>query len=574
MNSHTPSKFAENASNTADAQAFDTAENHQEPLYRLEERLLREERRLAEGLVRRTRLLAEISARRKQDKRSAASEHALEKSLWSVWEKVLQLENCGHSRHWRQLVAQCNNLAYALGDQKASRQAKPWRLRPTAPSRAVSLSGPTDSLTAKIAISWAVLANAPLRVRPVLLNDSVVELIKALNQTGAGLSWEGETVTHAPSRTPDQFSEHKAIHVGQHPSNLALLLAMVLARPGIARFSGSGALNLLHLKPWQNFFPQLGARLHQLNPHAPGLPVRLESAGDPVSAQISNETPEELVLALLAMAPFYPKGLRLVWTEKIGLKPRLESIIRLYAQHGVPCSVESDAVTVASTQPRLPEELNIPLDGTLSAMLLTWSRFTGQTMRLEGQWTGKEAISEPPLSLLRACGVHVQFTAGRVQAEPRAWPETSALDLQGLQQALPLALTLALSAPGKSILSGLPPEYDREMISRLAKWAGRTCSEESSSLQFHPLPRGADRTDFHFEAPDALWAMAAAMLSFTHPGLHLVNPGELAGVWPGFWPIYHTVLSLPRKPVADSAAQGPKHHAHQPSTPVKRRIKI
>ena len=297
--------------------APDDGPERREPLYRLEERLLREERNLATALLRRSRLLAEITARRKGDaSRAAANRSAiqnLEKGLWAAWESVLHPEEDGRSRQWRQLLSQCNNLGYVLGEQKDMRGVKPWILRPGSPSGPVTLSGPTDVFRAEIAIYWAAAANAAARTSPVRTNDDVIELIKSLNQLGAGLAWERDLVSHTPRRSPDLDFDQKTVHVGQSPFILALLLASALARPGIAKFSGSGSLKMLALKPWQQFLPRLGARLHQLNPHSPGLPVRLESNGNPEHAHIDEQTPEVLVIALLVAAPFYPQGLRLTW---------------------------------------------------------------------------------------------------------------------------------------------------------------------------------------------------------------------------------------------------------------------
>jgi 3-phosphoshikimate 1-carboxyvinyltransferase len=557
--------------------AADDGVERREPLYRLEERLLREERNVAAALLRRSRLLAEIAVRRKGDSSRAASNRSalqnLEKALWAAWENVLQPEEGGRSKHWHQLLSQCNNLGYILGEQKDVRSGKPWILRPGAPSGAVTFPGPTDVLRAEIAIYWAAAANSAARATPVRTNDDVVELIKALNQLGAGLAWERDHVTHSPRRSADLDFEQKTVHVGQSPFILALLLATALARPGIAKFSGSGSLKMLPLKQWQQFLPRLGARLHQLNPHAPGLPVRLESNGTPELAQIDDETPEELIVALLVAAPFYSQGLRLTWSgaempEGIGAK--LKIISEMYDLYGVPHNVQSDAITVSHALPRLPgstyddasgsdSSFRVPLNPDLSAMLLIWSRFTGWTMRLEGLWPKEDASTDPLLTLLRSCGLAVSIDPKGIRAEAGPWPAAPILDVRGRSQAMPLAVVLALGAPGSAVLKGLPSEYDREVVQTFAHWAGRTWRHEGASLFFQPVPRGTERGDPRFEPPDAAWAMAAAMLAFKHPGIQLTSPGELTGAWPGFWTLYNHVLTAS----ANRPGQRPKQHPAQ-----------
>lgn len=536
-----------------------------EPLFRLEERLLREEHNVAEALVRRTKLLAEIAQRKRsggpRKTPGPPPNQALEKALWSVWEAVLPEGESGRFRLWRQLVAQCNSLGYALGEPKTSRGNKPWLLNPTAPHAAVTLIGPSDALRAKTVIFWSATAGTFASVHPVLLNDGVIELIRALNQAGAGLAWERDTVTHTPGSAPGQDETRKTIHVGQCPFNLALMLAAALARPGVATFSGSGTLNMLSLKPWQQFLPQLGARLQQLNPHAPGLPVRLESSGRPEHVRIDDTVPKELIWAMLACAPFYPQGLRLTWDTPgilANFRLDLEAFTQLYDLFGVPYSVQETTVSVSPALPRLaqtlppgnsspPGSVHIPLDRTLSAMLLTWSRLTGRAMRLEGHWPDLEGRADPFLDLLRSCGMNLKIQPDHIRAEPGPWPDQPVLDVRGLPRAVPLAATMALASPGVSILTDLPEKFDTGFIQNLAHWSGRTCRQESSTLVFQPAPRGLRRSALDFEAPDALWAMAAAMLAFKHPGVHLVNPGEVAGLWPGFWHLYNHVLSVSKR---------------------------
>ncbi|SMP73080.1 3-phosphoshikimate 1-carboxyvinyltransferase [Desulfonatronum zhilinae] len=591
--------------------APDGGAERREPLYRLEERLLREERNVAAALLRRSRLLAEIAARRKGDSSRAASNRSalqnLEKALWAAWENVLQPEEGGRSKHWHQLLSQCNNLGYILGEQKDVRSAKPWILRPGSPKGPVALPGPTDLLRAEIAIYWATAANAAARTRSVRTNDDVIELIKALNQVGAALAWERDLVTHTPRRVSELDFDQKTVHVGQSPFTLALLLASALARPGIAKFSGSGSLKMLALKPWQQFLPRLGARLHQLNPHAPGLPVRLECNGSPEHAQIDGETPEELTIALLVAAPFYSQGLRLTWDRPdglSGLRHKMEAITEMYDLYGVPYSVQPDAITVSHALPRLPgghpqnhspdfsrdglpdaspgdlsappSLFQVPLDRTLCAMLLIWSRITGWAMRLEGRWPKGDPTTDPLLALLRSCGLVVTIDPQGIQTQAGPWPAEPILDIQGHCQSMPLAVALALGAPAAAMLKGLPLEYDRDAINALANWSGRTWRQEDSSLFFQPMPQGPERNDPRFAPPDAAWAMAAAMLAFRHPGIHLTSPGELTESWPGFWTLYNHVLTAsakrpgqrPEQRPEQQPAQRPKHAATNSSRPT------
>ncbi|GAB6059502.1 3-phosphoshikimate 1-carboxyvinyltransferase [Desulfonatronum parangueonense] len=549
-----------------------TRTDDSESLFSLEERLLREERRLADAVLRRTRIFAEIAARRKDGKRRDTGQD-FEKTIWKVWEGVLQSEEAGHSRHWRQLVSQFNNLGQAFSEQKFSRKGNTWLLRPIAPAKAIALAGPADVFSTRIISFWAAVTNAPVQIRPAILNDGLIELIKSLNQTGAGLAWEKETVSHTPHRLPELSFEQKTIHAGQNTFTLALMVALAMARPGIAKFSGSGALNMFSIKPWQAVLPQLGARLHQLNPHAPGLPVRLESSGQPSQAQVDAETPMDLILALLAAAPFFPRGLELTWSDHPVTTPELETMFQLYSSFGVPFARLSRGIRVSAAMPRLPQQPCAPLDYFLSSMLLAWSRLTGQKMSLHGVWPEGPSAAHH-LELLRSCGVQVEIQPDHIRTTPESWPESPVLDTLGREQALPLAVTLALCAPKGCTILGRSETLDLDVVQEMSLWTGRDCIPEQDSIRFVPSTQPADRGDGIFEAPDSRWAMALAMISFRFPGLRLTNPGELTALWPGFWDIHQSVLALSKQRTEEPSPRSSESHSNESSRTGKRRVKI
>lgn len=550
-----------------------TPRDDHKPLSYLEEQLLREERRFADAMLRRARLFAEIAARKRDSKRKSSGQE-LEKALWKVWENTLHPEDAPHSRQWRQLVAQCNNLGYAVAEQKAARKHHPWVLRPIAPAKTVSLTGPTDIFSTKILTFWAVAANSPIQLSSVVLNDGVIDLIKSLNQLGAGLSWENESISHTPHGTSGLSFEQKTVHAGQTPFTLALVVALALARPGIAKFSGSGALNMLQLKPWQNILPQLGARLHQLNPHAPGLPVRLESNGQPIRVAIDESSPPDLTWALLAAAPFYPNGLELSWNESLHFSPELETLTQLFSRFAVPYTLLSNGIHVSPAVPQLPEQPTIPLDYSLCSMLLGWSRMTGQKLLLHGSWPDQGPLADKHLDLLRACGVLVEIGPGHIHATPQPWPDAPTLDVRGLDQALPLAVSLALSAPRGCAIIGESALCDLEPVRELTLWTERACRQEEQTAHFTRLAGQNIKAEGIVEAPDSLWAMALAMLSFRHPGLQLTNPGELTILWPSFWTIYHNVLSLSKKRPEIATMKASEKNDDEQSQTGRRRIKI
>lgn len=541
----------------------------------LEESLLREEKLLAAAFVRRTKLLKKLATRRHSSRKPGADPD-LEKSLWKVWESVLNREELGSFKLWRTFLAQCNSLAYALADQEGFVvDRKAWTLRPVALSRPARLHGPADVFTSKIVTFWAALSNTRISLRRPALNDGLIELIKTLNQAGAGLSWDDDTVSHRalPDRSLDL--EQKTIHVGQHGLTLALMLATAAGRPGIAKFSGSGALNMYNLKPWQGLCAQLGARLHQLNPHAPGLPVRLESSGQVRMVHVDRETPDELTTALAAAAPFYSEGLRLTWPQTYTPGHELTQLVHLLRTFAVPVVSLDNGIHIPPVQPRIPDEPELFLDPGLCSLLLAWSRLGNQPITILGHWPEDMPDVQRRIDLLKACGVRVETERRSITARPGNWPEHPVLDIRNLPQALPLAVALALSAPRESTILSEVPLLELEVMSGLLRFTGRVCESDG------PRHHCQSRTDFskwdaseppfqEFEAPDASWGMALAMLSFAYPGLPLANPGELTTLWPHFWNVFHKVLSVPKhKPALHPTEDADAHPKKQ-----RRRVRL
>lgn len=508
-----------------------------------EQQLFKEEKRLAEAVLRRTRLLEKIASRRKEARKSGADPD-LEKALWKVWEDALNREGVSRHRLWHALLAQANSLAYAQADRDTSAERKSWSLAPRAATNPVQLNGPADVFTSRILTFWAAAANLPTTLPNPALNDELIELIKALNQTGAGLSWDGDAVTHGRGRTPALELEQKTIHVGRHRSTLALMIALALGRPGVVKFSAAGELNMLSLKSWQGQCNTLGARLHQLNPHAPGLPVRLESSGQIRQAHVGPETPEELIWALSAAAPFFPEGLCLTWPERFIPGQGHESIMHLLRTASVQVTQLDSGVQIPPGKPIIAPEPRIPLDPALCCLLLAWPRFSNRPMRVLGSWPDNAPHARRYTDILEACGLCIELDSRSATSKPGGWPAGAQLDVRGLPQALPLAAILALSAP-----HGLTVISDRdlmgmEVLNRLLDFTGRTVEGEGQRFSFRPSGKSPDKDIPDLEAPDAFWGMAMALLSFAHPGLPLANPGELTTLWPQFWRIFQGVLSV------------------------------
>ncbi len=513
----------------------------------LEERMIREERSLAEMILQRSQVLADIAKRRKQEHRPGADPR-LEKALWQTWEQVLTAKGLPQQRIWRELVAQLNSLAYCHSEESSAgsqQRIRPLYFRPAI--QPVELSGAADIAAGQTLVFWAAASNAQVTLQDPLLNDYLVELIKTLNQAGANLSWNDQSVTHDQRAdrflfAPDQGQ--KTIHAGHHQNTLALLTALALGRPGITKISGSSTLNMLDLKSWQNVCTQLGARLHRINPHAPGLPIRLESTGRPERAAIDAATPSVLVAALLASAPFYPQGLHLSWPTSYALGHDGQQILGQLQDAGIPVHRSAEGVHVPAGRPNLDAHAALGLDPQLNALILAWARFSNQRITVQGQWSGTSQAAEAFAGLLRSCGLDLKLREKAIAASPQAWPDSPVFDVRGFAPGVPLAVVLALSAAQGGTVLSEEPLAESAVIEDLLRFTGSSLESGGDRHLFRRQARPPDR-DVFLEATDALWGMALSLLAYAHPGMMLVNPGIMTGLWPKYWHIYRTILSAP-----------------------------
>lgn len=513
----------------------------------LEERMIREERLLAEMILQRSQMLADVAGRRKRDHRPGADPH-LEKALWRTWEQVLTAKGLPQQRFWRELVAQLNSLAYRQAEESnvdSQQRIRPLYFRPAI--QPVELNGAADIAAGQTLVFWAAASNAQITLHDPLLNDYLVELIKTLNQAGANLNWNDQGVTHDQRAdrflfAPDQGQ--KTIHAGHHQKTLALLTALALGRPGITKISGSSTLNMLDLKSWQNVCTQLGARLHRINPHAPGLPIRLESTGRPERAVIDAATPSVLVAALLASAPFYPQGLHLSWPANYSLGHDGQQVLDQLQGAGIPVNRSAEGVHVPAQRPNLDAHVALGLDPELNALIMAWARFSNQRITVQGQWPETSQAAEAFAGLLSSCGLDVKWREKAIVASPQAWPDSLVLDARGFGPGVPLAVVLALSAAQGGTVLSEKPLAESAIVEDLLRFTGSSLESREDRHLFRRQARPPDK-DVFLEAVDASWGMALSLLAYAHPGLMLVNPGIMTGLWPKYWHIYRTILSAP-----------------------------
>lgn len=424
---------------------------------------------------------------------------------------------------------------------------------------------PVDiALTAPLACretrAWIFLAAAsgePLQLAPCLMNDPLVDLLKALNQLGASVTREQDAVVARaaePLGRPD-----KVVYVGDSLWNLFLLLAFYVGRPSRVKFLGETELKLADLSSTRRFLPQLGARFTHVIPRSSGLPARLECSGIvPGRADLPPDVPAELGAALLLAAPFFDRDFTLGLAEHPGRAEVLAFALPLLRAAGIDVAEQGGAVTVQPGAPRLAREPALPMDAGLAAFVLALAMPLAGSVRLAGTWPdGPEAAAArdvleglglPLTEDAEAGAVGVKLEAPRAAARLSTLPQAALAALPDGLAPLPLGLAACAALSGaeadapEAVLSALrcPPALAADFFAAAGLELVEGSLRPSPELQ---RDGGKAFSAPVWNAPSPSWALALALAACARPerchGLRLGNPGVLTALYPGFWALYN-----------------------------------
>jgi hypothetical protein len=422
----------------------------------------------------------------------------------------------------------------------------------------------------------ALGAETAFSIHPTVVNERLVQTVKAFNQAGGGLFWESDQL--AGRGDAEVAFRDKSVYVGDDPLAFHLCLARALAEPGSVKFTGGHLLKTADLTELARLLPRLGGRLVNIIPGSKGLPVRLESAGQlPHDALIPEGLPLEAVLGLLMAAPYYSEGLTL---RSESASPELEATIEFAALILQACGIQVDfergvdacRVAVGPGTPEVPATL--PMDPFLSAFLLALPRLDpsgASSVSLAGSWPGRTGPYRASLALLDAAGLDIALVDDHVRATPGSLGEAPPrLESGGHAELFPLAFALAASLPA-AVIDQPGSEEDRYTCRELADIAGLRLEEGDGVLRIE-TPGGQDTTRTEpWVAPSPWWALAASCMAIRRPGLVLADPSTATDLLPRFWNFYNT-LPAPENDVFFL----PRRETGQPHEPERkgRRIRV
>lgn len=506
--------------------------------------------KLISMLSRRNNLLGKAASKRRQ-KGLPLADPEMERRLFETWNEVSSKQNFDNKTA-RRIFEQFNNLAYAAVANPESRKSDAYVLSPAQRPAKVEVDGPRSLFQTKLYTALAAASGAEASLGPVILNDSLVQIIKAFNQGGAKLSWNDDMVE---ARDDGKLNfEEKLVFVGGSPLNLYLITAFGLSITGKFKMAGSAEMKFFDTRPMNNLVSGLGARLNTLDLHSYGLPARLECGGRMASSLTIDEgTDPQFAAALTAAAWTYPQGLTLNFDSQWKGKALLAETSAVLKSCGVNTVMTDTKITVPHCDSiNVPNQPEIALDPEICCSILAIPAFCGGEVKLKGVWPSNPE-SDAALESLKASGVMIEKGNDVLTASRGEVSEETNFDCLGKAELFPIELALAIKSGVETTLTAPEDKAVLEQGIELLEHLGIRYLITENGLALSP---GRLNWESPWTAPTPFFGMALGLLAWIRPGISLDNPGEISSHWPRYWTLYNglpevTSLIPPRKEIKD-----------------------
>ncbi|WP_027369972.1 chorismate mutase [Desulfovermiculus halophilus] len=522
------------------------------------------DKKLIQLLAERSQLLARDARERKGNDKSYVDPEK-EKKLWSLWRQGLE-EHGLNERILRRTFNLVNSLAY---EQAERREDWVMALHPRLEAVDIDLPGPVDTVKTRLWLIMGAVLGRDVRIPGAVLNDDLIELIKACNQAGAGMSWDQEG---ASSGTVCPQFDHSSIFVGQDPLNFYLLLGLSLTSPAVCRFNGGARLKSESMGFLTDVLAEFGARQVFLVPGSDGVPIRVEASGQvPSKVRVPEEAPDEFVLALLLLAPVWARAngeFRLVLNADLEQFRGKHHLIPIWSQLGAVWEQDGKELIFSGSELTMPQQPEVGLDPVLAGYVLAMPAFCGGRVLLHGTFPQAGPERDAFLELSSQAGLDVDVREGGIESKSGGMPKADLrLSCRQSPRLIPLALALALAGGQESIL-GLSSGQDMDFAAHILASLGME-SEQITDQELRIRPaRGRQREDLAVTAPNACWSLGLALMALAGAKVSIKNPGVLTSLWPQFWTLYK---NLPRPRAKSLAGEDKKEESgHGP----KRRRRI
>lgn len=464
----------------------------------------------------------------------------------------------------RRVFEQLNNLAYATVAKPENRKLSAYVLSPPQRQVNVNFDGPSSLFQSKLWIALAAACGVDATLAPLCVNDQITELVKALNQSGAHLAWEGEAVE---SRSGDGIEfEDKLIFAGDNPMTLFLILAFGLKTTGKFKIAGGPILKQYDSRPLATVLAPLGARLNTLDLQSHGLPARLECGGRMASSvEITDETPAEFVAALALAAWTYQQGLTFKFEEGWHGLPLLKEVVTVLNACGIKAKLSDTQCSVPATKTtKFPEDPKIDLEPELCAALLAIPAFSGGTITINGSWPVGLPVADDALAALKSGGLKIEMSKNSITASKGEQPQDLTMNVGNAAALFPVGLTLAINSDTECKIKNIQDSTMFEQGVELLERLGIRYERGEDELSITP---GRLKWEDAWSAPTPYFGIALGQLAFMRPGISIDNPGDITDLWPRYWTFFNSLPEI-------DGLKDPEVKKDDESKSSRRRIKI
>ncbi len=470
-----------------------------------------------------------------QVKRDNRVEPALEKKLRASWERgaarVTRDPRIG--RDFFNLLQQIEPIPLVDGVPMY------FNLAPVFTSAKIDITAPVCSRQLRIflAIAAATGANTCFQVD---LSQTMMSAIKAFNQLGGQLWWEGDGKVF--SRGGEGITRHidRVIPVGEDPFSFYLALSMALLVPSRLKFVGDGNLRFLSTLELRKFLPQLNARMSVVIPGHDGIPVRAESVGMlPQSIHFPSTIPADFIISLILISVARQDAedsLDFAIDNHPEADRILSEVLSVLDELDIPNTSEKEGkvlkISFTVVEPSFNDNLKIELEPKVAATLLAIPAFVGGKAILKGAFNEAD---ENYINFLKSSGLSIEIEDMQIIAERKG----NAL-LQPDYASSP-SYPLALIFAALSTYNGYdvqfpqsPDEIEEDIAKSFLEQVGIAVNNDGK------LEKVAPNANPWF-VPNAEWGLALSLAAYIRPHIRITNPDIVSAIYPTFWKVYNTL---------------------------------
>ncbi len=470
-----------------------------------------------------------------QVKRDNRVEPALEKKLRASWERgaarVTRDPRIG--RDFFNLLQQIEPIPLVDGIPMY------FNLAPVFAPAKLDITAPVCSRQLRIflAIAASVGANTCFQVD---LSPTMMSAIKAFNQLGGQLWWEGDGKVF--SRGGEGITRHidRVIPVGEDPFSFYLALSMALLVPSRLKFVGDGNLRFLSTSELRRFLPQLNARMSVVIPGHDGIPVRAESVGMlPQTIHFPSTIPADFIISLILISVArqdVEDSLDFSIDNHPEAERILSEVLSVLDELDIPNSSEQDGkilkISFTPIEPSFNEDLKIELEAEVAATLLAIPAFVGGKATLKGAFNETDEVY---INFLKSSGLSIEVENMQIIAERKG----NALLQPDYTTSPSYPLALVFAALG--VYNGYdvqfpstPDEVEEDIAKSFLEQVGIAVNADGK------LEKVAPNANPWF-VPNAQWGLALSLAAFIRPHIRITNPDIVSAIYPTFWKIYNAL---------------------------------